>query len=227
MKNFILILTLLFFVKANAQSNLIKSSNNKTYLPKSDISVGMGVGFANVSSLKNYINAKYTGSDKMGTFITSANFWGKYVFEISNNYEIGVELGYSIYSYSMDVFTQKYEISYSAINPSALIFYKYQQEAYKIRAGAGLGLRIFSLNEKFSSIIDDDYDVIGAGFLFRAEGLTLLSDNLFALIGVDAGYDFSGKLENDGKTLHNSYDNEDVNMSTFYVGIKLGVAYFF
>jgi hypothetical protein len=37
--------------------------------------------------------------------------------------------------------------------------------------------------------ITTNYTAMGAGFVLKAEGNTLLSDNLYALIGVDLRYD--------------------------------------
>jgi len=55
-----------------------------------------------------------------------------------------------------------------------------------------------------------------------------LSDNLYANIGVDVRYDLNGEpSKNDGSKINNPVLEENVNFTSFAVGVKLGISYLF
>ncbi|MBI9071726.1 MAG: hypothetical protein JEY94_09015 [Melioribacteraceae bacterium] len=189
-----------------------------------DISAGMGINQVNASSFREYINVIRNGD--LNDFFTAADFFGTVNYSVSEDYQVGIEIGYSIYSYNTDFITGKYDISLGVLRPSVLLLYVITGEGYKLKLGGGVGIRLFNVNEKIPPI-DQDFSTLGFGVLLKAEGYTKLSDNLYAVIGFDTRLDFTGDLENDDLTLYNSVDRENVTVGSFSVGIKLGVSYYF
>ncbi|RKY90780.1 MAG: hypothetical protein DRQ01_08665, partial [Ignavibacteriae bacterium] len=73
-----------------------------------------------------------------------------------------------------------------------------------------------------------DYSSTGFGVVVRAEGNTVLSENIYANIGVDIRYDVNGEpSDSDGNTITNNVLIENVNFDSFAVGVKLGISYLF
>ncbi|MBS3944729.1 MAG: hypothetical protein KGZ42_04475, partial [Melioribacter sp.] len=68
----------------------------------------------------------------------------------------------------------------------------------------------------------------GFGLLLKADANTLLSSNLYVLVGLDLRYDITGELSSgSGKKIINFTNNENVNLNTISVGLKVGVTYLF
>ncbi|NMB81979.1 MAG: hypothetical protein GYA14_09190, partial [Ignavibacteria bacterium] len=108
--------------------------------------------------------------------------------------------------------------------PSLLGYYVIAGQGYKFKFGGGLGLRLASLNEEI--ITKTNYKANGFGLLVKAEANTLLSDNLYVLMGLDLRYDVTGDLESgSGKKITNLVNNENVNLNSISVGIKIGINY--
>ena len=139
-------------------------------------------------------------------------------FPVNDNWDLGVEYAVNIFSYNTPIFgTGIYEISYNQHMPSALIYYVVKGEGYKIKLGGGAGYRYISLSEKIIETVS--YSSSGFGMLLRAQGLTLLSGNLYAYIGGDMRLDFPAEI------VREQTDNIKLNSLAF--GVKLGVSYLF
>lgn len=189
-----------------------------------DFSLSMGLDFKAASSYRDYINSA-PGNDNLSTFTNSVNFAGEVDYMLSPNLEIGIEHSLAIDSYNRNTeLGGVYEISYTHQRPTALCYYVIAGKGYKFKFGGGIGLRFVSLTERI--IAEADYTASGFGILLKAEGNTLLSDNFYALIGVDLRYDLPGELKSaNGSYIVNQYTNEKMNLNSLSIGIKLGIAY--
>ena len=187
-----------------------------------DISAGMGINFFNASSLKDYINYNYNfNGNELGSVNTSVEFFGQVDFSVSENYDIGFEYAYMLYSYNTAALFFNYELSTVMHKPSVVAYRVLEGEGYKIKFGAGAGPR-FAVWEE-SIYTTNKYTAAGVGFLLKAQGLTLLSDNVYANIGMDLRYDMPGKFDESD----NNPFISDTDFNSLIFGIKLGVSYFF
>ncbi len=192
-----------------------------------DLSLSMGLDFKSASSYRDYINSGFAPSnDKLSTFSSSINFSGEVGYQISESFQLAIEYSILLDSYNTAVAPAGvYEISYSVQRPSLISYYVINGNGYKFKFGGGIGPRFVSLEEKIIS--STQYSASGLGFLLKADGNTLLSGNLYALIGMDLRYDLPGELKTeDGKFIENYGTGEKVNLNTLSIGIKLGIAYF-
>ena len=191
-----------------------------------DVSAGMGINFINSSSLKDYVNANFSGDNNMSTFNTGVEFFAEADYTVSPNFQLGVEYAMELFSYNSN-FTLglgNYDISYTYHKPSLLAYYVLPGEGYKFKFGGGFGLRYVSVDEEIFRTTN--YTSTGVGFLLRAQGHTALGGSFYANIGADARLDLPGEPENDGAPIGQT-TGEAVDLNSFSVGIKLGVSYFF
>lgn len=187
-----------------------------------DISAGMGINFFSSSSLKDYINYNFSfDGAEMSTLNTSAEFFGEADYSVSENFQVGIEYAYMLYSYNTNSLYYSYELSTSMHKPSLVAYHVINGEGYKFKLGGGIGPRVAVWEEKIYST--NEYNAAGIGFLLKAQGHTLLSDNVYANIGVDLRYDAPGKFE---ENANNSIISE-TDFNSIIFGIKLGVSYFF
>jgi hypothetical protein len=212
MKTF-LIAVLLFYTQAPAQVEL---------------SASMGIDFLNSPSLNDYINLNHAPPDqRLDGFNASVIFSLEGGYFISDSYQLALEAGYLINSYTTTGFTGKYEMFYGIFMPSVLNYYVIGGEGYNFKFGGGLGIRLVNADESLpASGSTQNYSSTGFGFLLRAEGNTLLGEKIYAKIGVQARYDLNGEPDNNGDYL-NDVAQDRVNFNTFSVGLSLGISYIF
>jgi hypothetical protein len=187
----------------------------------------MGINYFSAPAVKDYLNMYYpSGSGLISTFTPSVGFYGELSMPVSANYDIGVEYIYQIYSYNApSISGGVYNFSLDQQKISLLGYYVIRGTGYQIKFGAGAGLRLASVNEEIYSSLN--YTSSGFGLLGRGCFLTGLGKNLFANIGADIGYDFPGEPSNGGKKIVNGTLNNNINVNSFYLAIKIGVTYTF
>lgn len=194
-----------------------------------DIGIAMGLDFKSSPSYRDYINSNFSSYGKeLASFSSAVNFSGEVDYKFTNKFQFGIECSFLIDSYNAPIgLGGIYEISYVIYRPSLIAYYVYGGEGYKFKFGGGLGPRFISLTE--NNIVATDYKAEGFGLILKAEGNTLLSDKLYALIGFDLRFDSTNNLQNksNNKKIINYYNGEAVNMTSLSVGVKLGVTYIF
>ena len=182
----------------------------------------MGINFFSSSSLKDYINYNYNfDGNELGSVNTSVEFFGEADYSVSENYQVGIEYAYMLYSYNTNALYFNYELSTVMHKPSLIMYRVFGGEGYKLKLGAGVGPR-FAVWEE-SIFKTNEYTASGIGFLLKAQGHTLLSDNVYANIGVDLRYDMPGKFD---ESENNRFISE-TDFNSIIFGIKLGISYFF
>ena len=189
-----------------------------------ELSTGMGINYSANSSLKNYLNANFNaGNSVLSTFSAQVEFFGEGVYSVSDNFQLGIDYGLSVYSYN-NTSSINYELSYNVHKPSVVAYYVIPGKGYKFKFGGGVGLRIVNLDERIFSTVN--YSGTGFGFLARAEGHTSLGGNLYAMLAADMRYDLINNLSSENKRFGDNSGGE-VNLNTFSVGVKIGISYFF
>jgi hypothetical protein len=204
---------------------LIFSGLNSIYA-QWDLSLDMGLDFKSAPSYRDYINYNHaaTQADLLPSFKSSACFGGEVDYKLIPNFALGLEYNYQIDSYNTsNVSGGSYQISYNLHRPSLLAYYILSGEGYQFKFGGGVGLRYVSLSETISGTAN--YTATGAGLVIKTEANTKLSDNFYALIGVNARYDVTGKLTNPIQNLINYVSSENVNLNSISVGIYFGITF--
>lgn len=194
-----------------------------------DFSAGMGITGFNNSSLSDYVNFNYSqGSEDLSTFNTAAEFFGTIDLMLEEDFYIGVEYSFGLFSYNLDYINGRYELTNYMHRPSLMVYYAIPGEGYKFKFGAGAGVRFALVEEKLpAQPFATTYNAIGTGFVATASANTLLGGNFYALLRFDIRYDVYGEPESsDGTGLGNPSENEFVNLNSLSFGLKAGVSYF-
>ena len=194
---------------------------------QTELKATMGINFISIPSVQDYINQSYPSNVEVGTFSTAVIFSFEAGQFLSSNFELGLEIPYQIYSYNNNVGLGQYDLTYNSILPSVIAYYVLVGNGYNFKIGGGVGPRFVSVKESKKWMGSEvDYSATGFGVVVRAEANTVLSENLYANIGVDIRYDVNGEpSDSDGNKITNF--NENVNFNSFAVGVKLGISYLF
>jgi len=192
-----------------------------------DVTGAMGIAFVNNASLKDYINSNFPSDKALSTFNSSFDLSLEADYTISENFEMGVEYVYNIFSYTSTFGgLGVYDLSYKHHKPSLLAYYVLPGSGYKFKLGGGIGYRMVDLDEK--KIQSTNYTSSGLGFLLRIQGLTTLGGNLYANLGGSFRYDLPGEPESsDGITIVDPIDGTNVNINSIVFSVNIGVTYSF
>jgi len=188
----------------------------------------MGVDFVSTPSLYDYINQNFAASNnQVGSFNAAVMFSGEVDYDVSQTYEIGLDLGYRLYSYNTQNTFGTYDLKYHNFMPTLVNYYVINGEGYQFKFGAGAGIRFLSADESLPGTgTTQSYSSTGFGILLRGAGNTRLSNNVYINIGLDARYDFNGEPSNGGKSLYNFASKSNVNFNSLSVGLSLGLTFF-
>ncbi len=191
------------------------------------ISGSMGINYFASPSIKDYLNMHFPSNNGLlSSFSASVGFYGEAGYRISSNFEAGAEYVYQIYSYnSPSISGGQYNFALDIQKISIIGYYVIPGEGYELKFGAGAGIRMASVDEEIYSRLN--YKSTGFGLFTRAAGLTPLGKNLFANLGVEAGYDINGEPDRGGSKIVNATLNKNVNLNNFYLCLKLGITYYF
>lgn len=185
-----------------------------------DLRGSMGISFTSTPQLTDYLNRHYRTGEELGSFNTAINFSAESDYYFSKNFAGGVELAYTLNSFTFSSELGKRELHYSYIMPSLTAYYMIMGPGYNFKFGGGAGIRLTEIEETFS-IYSEKSNLTGIGLLLRADGNTLLSGNLYANIGADLRYDMNGTFKT------NIRGEEEIQLHSFSLGIKLGLTYIF
>ncbi len=193
-----------------------------------EITGGMGISYFNNSTITDYINGNFAvGGDRLSTFNSQIDFYIEAAFDISENYQLGLEYDFALWSYTNSAFgIGVYDFTMRNHKPSLIGYYVIKGIGYNLKFGAGAGPRISNVTEELSPS-ETDYSSTGVGVVAKAQGNTLLGGNFYANIGVEARFDIPGEPENNGNKIVNNSLRENVSTDSFSVGLKLGVTYIF
>lgn len=211
---FLVLITAICFTQSQAQYSLRAS---------------MGIDFTNTPSLNDYINQSgLTGGNVIKDFNTAVNFSGEFGYSITNDFQVGFELGYLINSFNFSTDLGKFELDYNILSPNLLAYYILDGIGYNFKFGGGFGLRFVNVDLSFPGTnVITNYSNTGYGFLLRADGNTLLGGNFYANIGADLKYDINGVPKSNGQTLYNNISREDVDLNSLSFAIRLGISFIF
>lgn len=190
---------------------------------QTDLRASMGINFVNMPDFRDYLNENYGfQGENLADFSSMIEFSAEITEKISNKFYTGVELSYSFNSFTTVLYGGKYEMKYSFVQPTAVIYHVTKGKGYAYRIGGGIGPRFVSLSEtKPYSIYALNYTSTGYGLVFRGDASTQLSQILYAYIGADLRYEAGGTPKSDGVAI--IHRNKNVEISAFSAGIKLGL----
>ena len=185
-----------------------------------DINGGMGLNFFSAPDLRDYINANFATTDELQSFNTSADFFGEFGYNFNDSYQLSIEYTQNLYSFNSNGIGGIYDLKLTQHKPSIIGYYLITGVGYKFKFGGGLGIRFVTAQEKIPGLTQVlEYSTSGFGILLKTQGDTKLGGDFYALISGELRYEILGDLDfSSGNT---------VNLNSFGVALKLGLAYYF
>jgi hypothetical protein len=189
----------------------------------------MGIVFLNTSSLVDYINQNFASSNQqLGVFGSAVVFSGEFDYSLNNSHQLGLEVAYLINSYNLNLLGGIYKLDYNIVMPSLVYYYVIGGNGFNFKFGGGAGIRLANVNEQLPATQGPQtFHSTGFGLLARADGNTIISENLYVNVGLDLRYDLNGKPKNGNRYIVNYSSNTDVNLNALSVGLRLGLLYSF
>ena len=190
---------------------------------------GLGIEFKNISSFYDYINQNFAPSNsQLKNFNSAINFSFEIDKSIADNFDLGVEMAYDLFSYNYQFNLGRYDVSVNNFMPSVLAYYVINGNGYQFKFGGGAGIRLINVDEQLPSTPTvTSYSSTGVGFILRGMGNTQIGEKLYANITADLKYDLNSEVSSNGRTLFNPGMNENVKFNSFTAGITLGITYLF
>ncbi len=100
----------------------------------------MGIYFASIPSMQDYVNQNFAPSDdQLSSFVSSVMFAGEAGIFISPNFETSLELAYQLYSYTNGSSGGQYDLTFSNLMPTVFAYYVIAGTGYNFKFGGGLG----------------------------------------------------------------------------------------
>lgn len=195
-----------------------------------DVSAGMGLSFFNSPSLQDYININFAPYDNnLGTFSSSGEFYLEAAYPLTPDYQAAFLYSIQLFSYNTASGRSGfYEMSLTKHKPFAVAYYLLTGNGYRFKFGGGIGLTFASFEEQIAnSPVKRYFTAVGPAFILNAEGHTLLSGNLYAVIGGTLCYELTGELSDGDLKLRNNVLSSAVDLHSLSAAFKLGISYFF
>jgi hypothetical protein len=225
MNKFINILFLfLIFIFQGLRSQEQKKDNLPILDSKFDISVGMGIKAISASDIVKYVNS-FTGVERERNISVAPEFSISPEYQISDDLSLKLDYTYILKSYDKTTSYTKLSISYAIHSPTLVLQYLLKGGGYFLKMGGGLGYHFGSLSQEFGTGNKSTYYANGIGLKIDLAGHTMLSGNLFAVIGVNLQADFMGELKNRDNEVITS--RQKISLGFLGAGLDFGLAYYF
>lgn len=231
----ILLLFLIFFsggeVIAAKDSAMVPFSaqSKKNYF--TSFSFGMGINYSNNPSLLEYIEYDVVNyilipnDEKISNFSSCISFFGSAERQIHADFSIKAEYSYLIKSTDVP-YNPNYQYSYFTHQPMLTVNYLFPQEYSYFKFGLGGGYFFSDFTRRYI-VADSDYKSSGPAVKFEIVFNAQLGTNAATYFSGFMQKSFMSDLKNsDGIYLKGREDN-NVNLSSFGMGIKLGLELYF
>lgn len=193
-------------------------------------SFGMGANYSSNPSLITYIEgdidfySNINPDDRFSTLEGGLEFFSAIEYQLSRNFSLKGQYSFLTKSFSIAQFPN-YEYSYINHQPYLLLNYIIPDEHSFIKLGAGGGYIITNFSAKrFGG--EGKYHSSGFGVMGEAVVNLQISRNVGGYISGYTFKTFTGDLEDDSGTKLVNNQGGNVNVSSFGIGIRLGMEIF-
>ena len=235
MKSIVMLSLLLSFVTCNyslAQNKGPRSfgeqGKNKKY---TSFALGMGAAYGNNKSLNTFIGYELpnyntlTASQQLKDFRTAFEFFGNVERQVSKNLALKLDYSYLIKSNSVSLYPSN-TFDYNNHQIVLTLNYVMPGEYHFLKFGAGAGPVFSSLESISSTTRSGTYT--STGIMAKAEGTfsIQMGKNLAGYLNGYVGNVFAGNLKGSNGNELKSVTGENVNLSSFILGLRLGIEFY-
>lgn len=191
------------------------------------VAAGMGVSYIAAGDLVDLVNATPAAEEVVPAWRTGIQFFGSLTLPMFPRWDVKADYAYLLASYSVaSGYGAGGTVDYTmtAHLPTVVVQYiVVDRPEYAVRFGAGVGYHFGELTMTFFGQ-DQRYTATGLGALLEVEGMTAVGEHLFAVLSVNARWEWIGALTD-------SYGREPANLpgsTTLRMvvpSVRIGVAY--
>lgn len=190
----------------------------------------MGISMSTAPSLIDYIrnDVPFSNKDSVKSFGVGLEFFGALEYDIAKNYSIKLDYSYFIKSLSYNYSYYNYDYFYSIHQPYLTGSYVLRGSTYKFKFGAAIGYHAAQLKKDIGAGSDLVYYASGLGYRGEIVFTAQLSNRLGSYISGFINGSSLGTLKNNSSaSLINSQTGQEVNLSGFGTGLRLGLSFYF
>ncbi len=190
----------------------------------------MGISMSTAPSLVDYIRSDipFANNDSVKSFGVGLEFFGALEYDISKIYSLKLDYSYFIKSLSYKYSYFTYDYFYSIHQPYLIGSYVTRGSTYKFKFGIGVGYHAAQLKKDIGAGSDLVYNASGLGYRGEIVFMAQLSNKLGSYVsGFINGSSIGTLKDKDEKPLKNSNTGEEVNLSGFGIGLRLGLSFYF
>lgn len=195
-------------------------------------SFGMGVNYGDNKSLKEFIEydiPNYNSlppSERLSDFSSGIEFFASVEKQIAKKLSLKGEYTYFIKSVNLTQF-QNYDYTYNSHIPMIDIGYIIPLEYVYLKITGGVGYSFTSLTITTYGL-KRDYQSTGVNSKVEGVVNVQISNSLAGYLGLYATKSFLGDLkDNNGSFLKSNVTFNNVNLSSFTLGLRLGIEFYF
>jgi hypothetical protein len=217
MKRLLIIFTLIII------TGTVYSQSQK--INKFSVSAGMGINLINTPVFNDYLRDEipFSNKDSIKSFSVGFEVFGGFEYNVSKNFSLKLDYSYFIRSitYNYSYFT--YDYFYNIHQPYLMAYYVARKPAYRFKFGAGAGYHFSTLEKAVTSTTEISYESSGPSFRGEIVFSADMSKSLESYIsGFITGNFLNSLKESNGNILRNKVTGEEVNLSGFGIGARLG-----
>ncbi len=193
------------------------------------IAGGMAVSYISASDVVSLIDATPGAQEQLPAYKTGIQFVGLLTIPMYPQWAVKLEYSYLLASYTIaSTFGAAGAVDYTitANLPTVVAqFILVDRPEYTVRIGAGVGYHFGKLSTTFFGQ-EENYTASGIGSVLEIEGMTAVSEHLFALLGANLRWEWIGALK-DSHGAEPTYVSGSTTMTMFAPSVRIGFAYAF
>jgi len=203
--------------------------SKKSYF--TSFSFGMGIIYSNNSSLQDYIEfdvADYNSiptDERISTFTSGISFFGSAERQILTDFSLKAEYSYLIKTTDVP-YNPNYQYSYYTHQPMLTVNYLLPQKFSYIKFGFGGGYFFSDFTRRYLNN-ESDYKSSGPAVKFEIVFNAQLGKNAATYFSGFMQKTFMSDLKNSNGNFLNGRDESKVDISSFGMGVKLGLELYF
>jgi len=216
------------FAQEKAPRSFMEQGKNRKY---TSFAFGMGAAYGNNKSLNTFIGYELTNyntltdNQKLKSFNTAFEFFGNVERQVSKNLALKLDYSYLIKSNKVTMYPSN-TFDYNNHQIVLTLNYVMPGDYHFLKFGAGAGPVFSSLESISSTTRSGTYT--STGIMAKAEGTfsIQMGKSLAGYINGYVGNLFAGNLKSNNGNELKSVTGENVNLSSFMIGLKLGIEFY-
>lgn len=189
----------------------------------------MGIDYHASPSYTDFIRNEipYFTSDSIKTYSAGVEFFGALEYDLTKQVSGAVDYSYFLRSSNYTFTYYVFDYTITSHQPNLMLYYNLSYPGFKFKIGAGGGYHLYSLENNINGQGNASYSAGGPSVRIELLFAPVLSKKLAAYVSAYYRGNFSSSLKDpDGNILKSGSTGEEVNMSSYGPGARLGFTFY-